>query len=167
MNLIVAVTKDYAIGKNNNLLFHLPSDLAYFKKTTTGKVVIFGERTFLSLPKRPLPNRINIVLSDNPNFVAEGATVVHNLPDLFQKIKKFDDNEIFVCGGASIYNLMMPYCKTAYITMIDKIVPADTYIKDITKEGYVLQSETEKQTENGIDFTFQIYKNKNIKKYKN
>ena len=154
MNLIVAVTKDYAIGKNNNLLFHLPSDLAYFKKTTTGKVVVFGERTFLSLPKRPLPNRINIVLSDNPNFVAEGATVVHSLPDLFQEIKKFEDEEVFVCGGASIYNLMMPYCKTAYI-------------KDITKEGYVLQSETEKQTENGIDFTFQIYKNQNIKKYKN
>ncbi len=166
MNLIVAVTKDYAIGKDGKLLFSLPSDLAYFKQTTMGKVVVFGERTYLSLPKRPLAGRTNIVLSDNPNFSADGAIVVHDIAALFRQIDRFAEDEVFVCGGASIYNLLMPYCKFAYVTTIDKVVPADTYIKDLTKEGFVLHKKGQKQTENGLVFSFDIYENKKIKKLK-
>ena len=114
MNLIVAVTRDWAIGKNNDLLFHLPTDLAYFKMQTIGKVAVMGERTYLSLPKRPLPKRTNIVLSDKKDFVAEGAIVVHSLQELFDELGKYNTNDIFVCGGASIYNLLMDYCDTAY-----------------------------------------------------
>ena len=161
MNLIVAVSLDYASGKNNKLLFRLPTDMAFFKEKTMGKVVVMGEKTYLSLPKRPLLNRINIVLSDNPNFVADGAIVVHILGDLFEELKKYRSEEIFVCGGASIYNLLMSYCNTAYVTKVEKIVDADTYINDIEKHGFVLKEISSKIEENNLTFTFQTYQNPN------
>lgn len=161
MNLIVAVSLDYAIGKNNKLLFRLPTDMAFFKEKTMGKVVVMGEKTYLSLPKRPLLNRINIVLSDNPNFVADGAIVVHTLDDLFKELKKYRSEDIFVCGGASIYNLLMNYCDTAYVTKVEKIVDADTYIDDIEKRGFVLKEVSPQIEENDLTFTFQTYQNPN------
>ena len=161
MNLIVAVSLDYAIGKNNKLLFRLPTDMAFFKEKTMGKTVVMGEKTYLSLPKRPLLNRINIVLSDNPNFVAEGAIVVHTLDDLFKELKKYRSEDIFVCGGASIYNLLMNYCDTAYVTKVEKIVDADTYINDIEEHGFVLKEVSPQIEENDLTFTFQTYQNPN------
>lgn len=161
MNLIVAVSLDYAIGKNNKLLFRLPTDMAFFKEKTMDKVVVMGEKTYLSLPKRPLLNRINIVLSDNPNFVADGAIVVHTLGDLFKELKKYRSEDIFVCGGASIYNLLMNYCDTAYVTKVEKIVDADTYINDIEEHGFVLKEISPKIEENNLTFTFQTYQNPN------
>lgn len=161
MNLIVAVSLDYAIGKNNKLLFRLPTDMAFFKEKTMDKVVVMGEKTYLSLPKRPLLNRINIVLSDNPNFVADGAIVVHTLDDLFKELKKYRSEDIFVCGGASIYNLLMSYCDTAYVTKVEKIVDADTYIDDIEKRGFVLKEVSPQIEENDLTFTFQTYQNPN------
>ena len=161
MNLIVAVSLDYAIGKNNKLLFRLPTDMAFFKEKTMDKVVVMGEKTYLSLPKRPLLNRINIVLSDNPNFVADGAIVEHTLDDLFKELKKYRSEDIFVCGGASIYNLLMNYCDTAYVTKVEKIVDADTYIDDIEKRGFVLKEVSPQIEENDLTFTFQTYQNPN------
>lgn len=161
MNLIVAVSLDYAIGKNNKLLFRLPTDMAFFKEKTMGKTVVMGEKTYLSLPKRPLLNRINIVLSDNPNFVADGAIVVHTLDDLFKELKKYRSEDIFVCGGASIYNLLMNYCDTAYVTKVEKIVDADTYINDIEEHGFVLKEISPQIEENDLTFTFQTYQNPN------
>ena len=161
MNLIVAVSLDYAIGKNNKLLFRLPTDMAFFKEKTMDKVVVMGEKTYLSLPKRPLLNRINIVLSDNPNFLADGAIVVHTLDDLFKELKKYRSEDIFVCGGASIYNLLMNYCDTAYVTKVEKIVDADTYIDDIEKRGFVLKEVSPQIEENDLTFTFQTYQNPN------
>ena len=161
MNLIVAVSLDYAIGKNNKLLFRLPTDMVFFKEKTIGKTVVMGEKTYLSLPKRPLLNRINIVLSDNPNFLADGAIVVHTLDDLFKELKKYRSEDIFVCGGASIYNLLMNYCDTAYVTKVEKIVDADTYIDDIEKRGFVLKEVSPQIEENDLTFTFQTYQNPN------
>lgn len=166
MNFIVAVTNDYAIGKNNDLLFHLPTDLKYFKETTLNKVVVMGDRTYFSLPKRPLPNRINIVLSNNPDFNEPNVIIVRNLDELFEKLKKYNTNDVFVTGGATVYNLLMDYCDKAYITKIDKIVPADTYIRNIEKLGnWQLESSSDTQTENGLDFSFKVFKNHKVKEY--
>ena len=166
MNLIVAVTNDYAIGKGNDLLFHLPTDLAFFKEKTINKVVIMGERTYFSLPKRPLPKRTTIVLSDNPNFQDENVIIVRNLQQLFEEVKKYNQDDVFVCGGASVYNLLMDYCKTAYITKIDKVVPADTYINNLEqKSNWEKVFEGETLQENGLCFRFETYSNKNVKKY--
>lgn len=164
MNFIVAVTNDYAIGKDNNLLFHLPTDLKYFKQTTLNKVVVMGERTYRSLPKRPLPNRINIVLSDNPNFYDDNIIIVNNVEKLFEEIKKYNPDDVFVTGGASVYNLLMDYCHKAYITKIDKIVPADTYINNIEKmQNWKLVSKSEKLSENNLDFEFLIFENMHVR----
>ena len=165
MNLIVAVAKDYAIGKDNKLLFSLPSDMKYFKEKTLNKVVVMGEKTYLSLPKRPLVNRINIVLSDNKNFAPEGAIVVNNLDELFSQLKKYNDDDIFVCGGASVYNLLMEYCHLAYVTIVDKIVPADAYIIAPIKKGFVLKESSQTFEENGLKFTFNVFENKKPKEY--
>ena len=165
MNFIVAVSENFAIGKNNDLLFNIPKDLAYFKEHTLDKVVVMGERTFHSLPFRPLKRRINVVLSDNPNFNHEGVIVARSLNDLFEKLREYKSEDIFVIGGGSVYNLMMPYCELAYITKVKKSVPdADTFINNIEKmDNWELISESEEIEENGLEYTFNIYKNNKIK----
>jgi len=107
MNLIVAVTNDYAIGKGNDLLFHLPKDLQYFKEKTINKIVVMGHKTYNSLPKKPLPKRINIVLSSKSNFEGEGVINVHSIEELLKTIKNYNDDDVFICGGASLYNILM------------------------------------------------------------
>ncbi len=165
MNLIVAVSKNYGIGKENKLLFHLPSDMAFFKEKTMGKVVVMGEKTYLSLPKRPLKNRTNVVLSNNPFFEAPGAIVVHNLEELFLNLKNYDTEDVFVCGGASVYNLLMDYCRVAYVTVVDEIVPADTYIDDVEKHGFKLEKSSAEITENNHKLRFNTYLNNNPKQF--
>ena len=169
MNFIVAVDNNYAIGKNNDLLYTLPQDMKYFRQTTLNKVVVMGLNTLLSFPnQKPLKNRTNIVLSgSNKDFTCENAIVVYDLDSLFEELKKYDTDEIFIIGGASVYNLMMPYCKYAYITKINAEKPADVYINNIEKMGtWTLIQESEKYNENDLEFTFQIYENKDIKEYK-
>lgn len=165
MNLIVAVSNDYAIGKDNKLLFNIPSDLAYFKEKTINKVVIMGEKTYFSLPRRPLPKRITIVLSDNEKFKDDNVIIVRNLQQLFDEVKKYNTDDVFVCGGASIYNLLMDYCKVAYVTKVNASVPADTYIKNIEKNGFVVKEISPVIKENNLEFTFQTMINKKPKKY--
>ena len=165
MNLIVAVTKDYAIGKDNDLLFHLPKDLAFFKEKTINKVIIMGERTYYSLPKRPLPKRTTIVLSNNPNFNEEGIIIARSVDELMQVVSKFNPEDVFVCGGASVYNLLMDNCQKAYITKIDKIVPADTYIHNLEqKENWKKVFESETMEDNGIAFRFETYVNQEMER---
>lgn len=165
MNLIVAVTKDYAIGKDNNLLFHLPKDLAFFKEKTLNKVVIMGEKTYYSLPKRPLPKRTTIVLSNNPEFNEDGVIIARNVDELMEEVSKFNPEDVFVCGGASVYNLLMDSCEKAYITKIDKIVPADTYIHNLEeKENWRKIFESETMEENGVPFRFETYVNEELER---
>jgi len=163
MNFIVAVDKNYAIGKNGTLIYSLPSDLAYFKKVTSGKIVVMGDRTFLSLPKHPLPNRTNIVMTLTDESY-DGAITVRSVSELKEAIKDYNTDDVFVIGGASIYNLLMDYCKFAYITKIESSEPADTYIHNIEEKGnWKLVSASETQTENGLDFKFCVFENLNVK----
>ena len=117
INIIVAVDKNLGIGKDNKLLAHIKSDLEYFKRTTNGHIIVMGYNTYLSLPKKPLPNRLNIVLTKK-DIKLEGAIVVHSIDELFNKLKEFgEDREVFICGGESIYKQMMPYV-TSYILLM-------------------------------------------------
>ena len=168
MNFIVAVDNNYAIGKNNDLLYSISKDMKYFREQTTGKVVVMGLNTLLSFPnQKPLKNRTNIVLSgSNKDFKCDGAIVVYTLDELFNTLKEYDTNEVFVIGGASVYNLMMPYCKYAYITKIDASRPADVYINNIENmSNWSLVQESEEYEENDLHFRFQIYENSDIKEY--
>ena len=163
MNFIVAVDNNYAIGKNNGLIYHLPADLKYFKEKTLGKVVVMGKKTYLSLPKRPLPNRTNIVLSAAGNKF-DGATTVKSTKELKKELEKYDTNNVFVIGGASVYNLLMDCCKFAYITKIDAGEPADTYINNIEKmPNWQLVSKSKTQEESNLKFCFCVFENKKVK----
>lgn len=164
MNFIVAVSADFAIGKDNNLLFSLPKDLAYFKEHTINKVVVMGDRTYFSLPKRPLPKRTTIVMTFDKNFKEDGVTAVHSLEELGKELEKYDSNDVWVCGGASIYNLLMDYCKFGYITKVQKIVEADTYISNVDKkQNWKLLQKGETQSENGLEYSFDVYENQDVK----
>lgn len=132
MNIILAADKKWAIGKDNNLLMHLPGDLKYFKKITTGKTVVMGRKTLESLPGgKPLPGRRNIVITRNESIAVDGAEVVHSVEEMMDLLKNVPENEIFIIGGEQIYKQMVPYTDTFYITKIYKDLPADRYFVDL------------------------------------
>lgn len=160
MNLIVACDKNYGIGKDGKLLCSLPSELKYFKEKTTGKVVVMGRSTLDSLPGgKALPNRTNIVITRRSDFNKENVKVVHDMDELLLELNNYPTNDIFVIGGASVYNELMDLCDTLYITKIDKTFEADCFIKNVDKlENFKLYRETETMKENGIEFKFTEYK---------
>lgn len=158
MNLIVAVEKGWGIGLGGTMPWHISADLKYFKENTLGKTVIMGRKTLLSFPnQKPLPKRENIVLSTNSDYTVEGATVIHSL----EEIKKYQDSDdTFIIGGGSIYKALLPYCKYAYITKIDKQFECDTYFENLDMlDNWKMIKEGETLNENGIDFSFTVYEN--------
>jgi dihydrofolate reductase len=162
MNIIVNVAKDWGIGCGNQLLFNIPADMKYFKEKTTGGVVVMGENTYHSLPKRPLPNRVNIVLSLDPDFTAEGVSICHSLAEFFAESKKYADDQIFVIGGQAIYNLLLPYCRYAYITRVEAIAKADSFFPDtdILPNWHITEQSPEYCHE-GLNYSFLTYENEN------
>lgn len=169
MNLIVAVDNNWGIGKDGDLLCHLSGDLKYFKETTMGHTVIMGRKTFESLPgKKGLPGRRNIVLTSRADYEAEGAEVVHSIPELRKTLKEDagdtagrDLEEAFVIGGAAVYDELMPFCDTLYVTKIDKAFEADRSIEDLDEnDNFVLVWESDEQEENGIKYRFTKYERK-------
>ena len=108
MNAIVAADKNWAIGYKNKLLVSIPADMKFFRQMTGGKVVVMGRKTLESFPNGlPLKNRTNIVLTGNPNYHVKDAVIVHTTEELLEELKKYDEEEIFVIGGESIYRMML------------------------------------------------------------
>lgn len=120
LNIIVAMTaKSGAIGKNGLMLYHLPKDLKYFKNTTLNSTIVMGYTTYLSLPKRPLPNRKNIVIT-RKKIEIEGCIILGSVDAILDYAKNNSHETIFICGGASIYEQLLPYVNKLYITMIEE-----------------------------------------------
>ena len=135
ISIIGAIGKNNEIGKDNKLLWHLPSDLKHFKEITTGHIVVMGQKTFQSIGK-PLPFRRNIVLSLDNNFKAEGVEVFHSKKELEDNLKD-EDGEIFIIGGGTIYNLFIDKADKSYITHIDaSFKDADTFFPEIDKNKW-------------------------------
>lgn len=155
MNLIVAVDENWGIGYKGDLLCHIPTDLKYFKKVTTGKNIIIGRKTLESFPnKKPLPNRHHFVLTRNVNNVESGEniTVCNSFDDLISKISGYDEEDVFVSGGGEIYKMLLPYCKKAYITKINKTFLADTFFPNLdTENGWEMEKNNEFLPINGND----------------
>ncbi len=162
LSIIVAIAKNSAIGKGNNLLCHISEDLKYFKKTTLNSPVIMGRKTWESLPKKPLPNRENIIISRNPNYKAEGGRLINSLDEAIAL--RNDERECFVIGGEEIYRALLPYCQRLYITQIDKEFEADTFFPtlDLNNWEEVSKSETHYDINQNIGFRFVVYKRKDI-----
>lgn len=130
MNLIVVVDNKWGIGKNNGLLFRLKKDMKFFKETTTGKVIVVGANTFSSFPNGALPNRTNIVLDDKRE-TRENAVTVGSVDELLKVISQYPQKDVFVCGGASVYKLLLDKCKTAYVTKVHADGQAEVFFPDL------------------------------------
>ena len=160
INIIVSVSENWAIGKNNKLLWKLSSDLQRFKNITDDHVVIMGQKTMESLPKKYLPNRKNIVLTDNPNFSSENTIPAYSIADALNKANHYEKNgEIFIIGGGSIYKQFLPLSNKLYITIVHTEIEGDTYFPKINEFEWKLEfSEIkEKDDKNEYSHTYKIY----------
>ncbi|HTX88419.1 MAG TPA: dihydrofolate reductase [Bacteroidales bacterium] len=139
ISIIVAVAENSAIGKNNELLWHIPEDLKRFKRITSGHPVIMGKRTWESLPVKPLPGRHNIVLTDVPNDRFAGATVVFSVPEAVALCPAGE--ECFVIGGASVYAQFLPLADRIYLTRVNREFEGDVFFPQINEREWKLVSE--------------------------
>ena len=159
MKAIVAVDEKWGIGKNNDLLFSIPEDMKYFRQTTLNKTVVMGRKTLQSFPNgNPLKNRNNIVLSRN--YEKDGATVVKDLLELKAELLKYDKDDIFVIGGASIYELLLPYCESALVTKVYADGNATAFFPNLDQiDGWEMVNESQIIETNGYKIKFTEYKN--------
>jgi len=134
LSIIVAVAENNVIGKDNDLIWKLPRDMKHFKETTTGHYIIMGRKTYES-NGRPLPNRINVIITRDKNFKAEGCVVVHSLKDAIEEAK--NDSEAFIIGGGVIYELAMPFADRIYLTIIHHKFEGDTYFPEINMDEWI------------------------------
>ena len=164
MNLIVAVDKNWAIGKNNKLLVRIPSDQKFFRQETTGKVVVLGRKTLETFPAgMPLKNRTNIILSRDMNYKVKDAIVVHSVEELLEELKQYDSKDVYIIGGESVYRQMLPYCDTAHVTKIDHAYDADTYFPNLDDmEDWEITASSEEQTYFDLEFEFVKYERKEM-----
>jgi dihydrofolate reductase len=157
ISIIVAVSEDLGIGNKNNLLWHLSEDLKRFKKLTFGNTVVMGKKTWESLPRRPLPGRKNVVITDIPHEVFEGAASAYSIEDAVRKCDKSE--EIFIIGGGSIYRQFIGIAHRLYITHVHRKAEADVYFPEIDPKIWkVIEKEEIKQDNvEGIPYTYVIY----------
>lgn len=162
MNIIAAVDNNWAIGYHNSLLVRIPRDQQMFREMTEKKVLVIGRKTLETFPqKQPLKNRVNIILSRDREYIVRGATVVHSIDALMEELKKYDDKDVYVAGGASVYDQLLPCCDTAYITKIDYTYQADVYFPRLdAMADWALTADSEEQTYFDLEYYFQKYERK-------
>ena len=162
MNIIVAVDKNWAIGKNNKMMWSIPADMRFFREKTTGHVVVMGRKTLESFPNGlPLKQRTNIVLSRDKNYQVKGTLVMHTTEELLEHLKGYAPEEIFIIGGESIYRQFLPYCDTAYVTKIDHAYDADTHFPNLDEmPEWEMTEAGGEQTSFDLEFVFTRYERK-------
>ena len=162
MNLIVAVDNNWAIGNKNELLIRIPNDHKHFREETTGKVVVLGRKTLETFPQGlPLKNRTNIILSTDKNYKVKDAIVVHSIEELLEELKQYNDEDIYIIGGDSVYRQMLPYCNVAHITKIDHEYEADAYFPNLDRdEGWEITEDSDELTYFDIAYQFLKYERK-------
>ncbi len=159
MNLIAAVDKNWAIGKDNGLLVSIPADMKFFRETTTGKVVVMGRKTLESFPNGlPLKNRVNIVLTTDHSYQVKDAVIVHSKEELEEELQKYNSEDIYVIGGESVYRLLLDACDTAHITKIDYAYEADAFFPNLDENpDWEIVADSEEQTYFDLEFYFLKY----------
>ena len=139
ISIIVAIAQNSAIGKDNQLLWHIPADLKRFKQLTTGHTMVMGKRTFESLPIRPLPNRRSVVITDVAGEEIEGCTMAYSIQDAIEKMD--DEKENFIIGGGSVYRQFLPIADHLYLTIVQKDFDADTFLEINLSEWETIERE--------------------------
>ncbi len=159
MKCVVAVDKNFAIGREGKLLLHVPNDMRHFRSLTEGKVVVLGRKTLQTFPQgQPLPNRTNIILSRNKDFKVKGAIVVNSLEELMEEIKKYPSDDVCVIGGEQIYKQLLPFCDTCEVTYFDREFDADAFFPNLDESGnWKIEEESEEQVYFDTLYTFRRY----------
>lgn len=162
MNLIVAVDKNWGIGKDNKLLVHIPADMKFFRETTNGKIVVMGRKTLESFPNGlPLKNRTNIVLTKSRDYSVKGAVVLHSVEEVLKELEQYEEDDIYIIGGDSVYRQFLPYCKTAHVTRIDHAYEADTFFPNLDEyEEWEVTGISDEQTYFDLEYRFYRYERK-------
>lgn len=162
VSLIVAASDNNAIGKNNQLMWHLPIDMKFFKNTTWGFPVIMGRKTFEELGNKALPGRQNIVITRKKDWKAEGVVIVHSLDDALFVAREAETNEIFIIGGGEIYKEAMPKANRLYITRVHAMLEGDTYFPTFDEKKWELVSSRPVKADerHQYDFTIQQWDKK-------
>ncbi len=162
MKAIVAVDRNWAIGNKGELLVSIPNDHKMFRKETMDKVVVYGRKTLETFPlKQPLDRRTNIILSGNRSLHVHGALVVHSMEELLGELKKYNTDDVYVIGGATVYRELLPYCDSAEVTMIDYEYEADAYFPDLDRDpDWEKKEESDEMTYFDIPYTFARYERK-------
>jgi dihydrofolate reductase len=160
ISIIVAIASNNAIGKDNDLLWHISKDLLRFKEITKGHYIVMGKRTYYSLPVRPLPNRTNLIITDIANEVIDNCLMAYSIEDAVNKMDTLNEN--FIIGGGSIYKQFMPLANKLYITRVHKDFEADTFFPDISLDEWELisQENITDDPQNNFFYTFEIYSRK-------
>jgi dihydrofolate reductase len=161
ISFVVAASENNAIGKDNQLLWHLPNDMRFFKNVTWGSVVIMGRKSFESLGKA-LKGRINIVITRQKDWAAENAIVAYDLQDALKKAEPANCKEIYIIGGGEIYKQSMSIVDKIYLTRVHATIEGDTYFPELDKSKWELTSNEDfkKDEKHQYDYSFQLYTKK-------
>ena len=159
ISIIVAIAENHAIGKNNDLLWHIPEDLKRFKRITGGHKILMGKRTYESLPVRPLPNRTSIVISDDPDDIFEGCITAYSIEEAMEHCS--EDEECFIIGGGMIYRQFLPLADRLYITKVKASFDADVFFPEIHPDEWQEVKVEDPTDENrNMDYSFITYHRK-------
>lgn len=151
ISIICSIASDRAIGKDNKLLWRIPKDLKHFKEITSGHTVVMGQKTYESIGK-PLPNRTNVVISDDYSFNSENVIVARSLEEGLNKAREIEKEEIFIIGGGSIYRQFLPMTDKLYLTIVEGNYDADTFFPDYSEFKNLISEE--KTTDGQYNFTY-------------
>ena len=160
MNMIVCVDSNWGIGYKNELRVRIPSDQKFFRETTTGRVVVMGRKTLDSFPGgKPLKNRTNIVITSSVNNTPRDEEIyVNSIEECLELLKKYNDEDIYIIGGASVYKQFLPYCDKAYVTKVEREFSADSFFPNLDKDDeWELVKESDEQTYFDNTFYFTEY----------
>ena len=159
ISIIVAIAQNHAIGKDNDLLWHISNDFKWFKENTRGHQVIMGQRTLESLPNGPLPKRSNIVITDKKGMTFDGCETVYSIEDAIEKCS--DTEESFIIGGGSIYKQFLEHANKFYLTRVHKDFDADTFFEvDFSDWNEIYREDVNDDPQNDFEYSFIIYERK-------
>jgi dihydrofolate reductase len=159
--LVVAASENNAIGLNNQLLWHLPKDMRFFKNTTWGMPILMGRKTFESMGSKPLNGRLNIIITRNKNWVSEDVTVVHTMEEAIALADKFSYKELLVIGGGEIYEMALPMAVKIWLTRVHTTIEGDVYFPKLNTDWEMVSSTQNTADEkHKFSFDFECWKRK-------
>ncbi|MBA2500392.1 MAG: dihydrofolate reductase [Chitinophagaceae bacterium] len=166
ISIIVAASENNVIGKDNRLPWHLPADLKYFKNTTWALPIIMGRRTFESIGK-PLPGRHNIIITRNREYKADSVTVVSSVEDAIKAAEAGAVNELFIIGGAELFNTTLEMANKVYLTRVHTIIDGDVFFPSLREDQWkqITEKNTDADEKNEYPLSFQIWERRNYKSH--